>query len=206
MESDNASGLRPESLRGRIDAVVVGTSAGGVEALGVLLPALPRGFRPAVFVVVHQPRERRSLLADIFAPRCALPVFEAQDKEPVRPGTLYFAPPDYHLLVDRGPSLALSADEPVHFSRPSIDVLFESAADFYGERLAGVVLTGANSDGAQGLVAVREAGGVTLVQAPATAQVPTMPLAALARGPADFVLSLEQLARVLAAMGGAHVG
>ncbi|MCY1019470.1 chemotaxis protein CheB [Pyxidicoccus sp. MSG2] len=206
MDSDNPTGLRPESLRGRIDAVVVGTSAGGVEALGVLLPALPPGFRPAVLVVVHQPRERRSLLADIFAPRCALPVSEAQDKEPVRPGTICFAPPDYHLLVDKGPSLALSADEPVHFSRPSIDVLFESAADVYGERLAGVVLTGANADGAQGLVAVREAGGVTLVQAPATAQVSTMPLAALARGPADFVLSLEQLARVLAAMGGAREG
>ncbi len=204
MDLVSPTGLRPESLHGRIDAVVVGASAGGVEALGVLLPALPRDFRPSVLIVIHQPRERRSLLADIFTPRCALPVCEAQDKEPVRPGTIYFAPPDYHLLVDQGPRLALSVDEPVLYSRPSIDVLFESAADIYGERLAGLILTGANSDGARGLTAVREAGGVTAVQAPDTALVATMPRAALSRGPADFVLSLEQLARVLRLMGSTH--
>ncbi|MFP2957669.1 chemotaxis protein CheB [Myxococcus sp. 1LA] len=195
-----------ENLRGRIDAVAVGASAGGVEALGVVLPALPREFRPSVLVVIHQPRERRSLLSDIFSARCALPVREAQDKEPVQPGTIYFAPPDYHLLVDDGPSLALSADDPVHFSRPSIDVLFESAADTYGHRLAGLILTGANSDGAHGLAAVREAGGVTLVQRPDTAQVSTMPAAALARGPADFVLPLEQIAHLLRRVGGGHEG
>ncbi|AKQ65088.1 Chemotaxis response regulator protein-glutamate methylesterase CheB [Myxococcus hansupus] len=182
MDFESPTGIQAAALAGRIDAVVVGASAGGVEALGTLLPALPRGFRPAVLVVLHQPRERRSLLVDIFSSRCALPVQEAQDKEPAQPGTIYFAPPDYHLLVDDGPSLALSADEPVLFSRPSIDVLFESAADTYGHRLAGLILTGANSDGARGLAAVREAGGVTLVQRPDTAMVATMPTAALARG------------------------
>ncbi|WNZ59589.1 chemotaxis protein CheB [Myxococcus sp. MxC21-1] len=195
-----------ESLRGRIDAVVVGASAGGVEALVTVLPSLPRAFRPSVLVVIHQPRERRSMLVDIFSARCALPVREAQDKESVQPGTIYFAPPDYHLLVDEGPSLALSADDPVLFSRPSIDVLFESAADVYGHRLAGLILTGANSDGARGLAAVRDAGGVTLVQRPDTAHVATMPAAALARGPADFVLSLEQLADLLRRVGGGHEG
>ncbi|NOJ81734.1 chemotaxis protein CheB [Myxococcus xanthus] len=195
-----------ESLRGRIDAVVVGASAGGVDALVTVLPSLPRAFRPSVLVVIHQPRERRSMLVDIFSARCALPVREAQDKEPVQPGTLYFAPPDYHLLVDEGPSLALSADDPVLFSRPSIDVLFESAADVYGHRLAGLILTGANSDGARGLAAVRDAGGVTLVQRPDTAHVATMPAAALARGPADFVLSLEQIADLLRRVGGGHEG
>jgi two-component system, chemotaxis family, protein-glutamate methylesterase/glutaminase len=200
------TGIQARSLQGRIEAVVVGVSAGGVDALSVLLPALPRDFLPAVLIVLHRPRERPSPLIDIFQPKCALPVCEAQDKEPVRPGTVYFAPPDYHLLVDEGPTLALSVDEPVHFSRPSIDVLFESAADCYGPRLAALVLTGANSDGAHGTAAVREAGGVTVVQTPETALATAMPLAALAQGPVDFVLPLEQMARWLRVIGSAAGG
>ncbi|WP_375760507.1 chemotaxis protein CheB [Corallococcus exercitus] len=189
---------------GRVDAIVLGTSAGGVDALSQLLPTLPGDFRPALLVVVHLPRDRPSLLVDVFAPRCALPVYEAADKQPIQPGSLYFAPPDYHLLVDRdahGPTLALSQDAPVHFSRPSIDVLFESAAGVYGERLGGVLLTGANTDGALGLQAVRRGGGVTLVQEPDTARVATMPAAALAAGPVDFVLPLEQMPAVFRAWG-----
>lgn len=108
------------SLDGRIDAVVIGTSAGGVEALSALLPSLPGSSRAAVFVVLHLPRERPSLLVDIFAPKCRMKVCEASDKEPVEAGTIYFAPPDYHLLIDAGPQLALSSDEPVNFrGRPS---------------------------------------------------------------------------------------
>jgi two-component system, chemotaxis family, protein-glutamate methylesterase/glutaminase len=193
--------MKEPALRGRVDAVVVGTSAGGVEALSVLLPALPAGFRAAVLVVVHLPRERPSLLADIFSPKCALPVREAEDKEPVQPGTIYFAPPDYHLLVDKGPRLALSVDEPVHFSRPSIDVLFESATDVYGKSLMGIILTGANADGAAGLDRVRRAGGITAVQSPESAHAPLMPASALKQGPADFVLSLQQLAELLPRIG-----
>jgi two-component system chemotaxis response regulator CheB len=185
------------SLAGRVDAVVIGTSAGGVEALSRLLPALPRGAPAAVFVVLHLPRERPSLLVDIFAPRCEMKVREASDKEPVEAGTIYFAPPDYHLLVDEGPQLALSSDELVNFSRPAIDVLFESAADEYGERLLGIVLTGGNQDGAAGLQAVRAAGGMTIVQQPETAQVPYMPELALERGEVDYVLTLEQIAALL---------
>ena len=153
--------------------------------------------------MIHIPRERPSLLPELFAERCAVRVKEAEDKEPVQRGTVYFAPPDYHLLIDRGPGrgglalrpprLALSGDEPVHFSRPSIDVLFESAADAYGKRLLGLILTGANEDGADGLAAVRRAGGRTVVQDPHCAAVPILPEAALSRGPADFLLSLEQL-------------
>jgi two-component system, chemotaxis family, protein-glutamate methylesterase/glutaminase len=131
-----------------IEAVAIGASAGGVEVLSTLLSVLPAGCRASFFIVMHIPRERPSLLAEVFAARCALPVREAEDKEPVQPGTVYFAPPDYHLLLDRGPAFALSSDEPVHFSRPSIDVLFDSAADIYGERLLGLILTGANQDGA----------------------------------------------------------
>ena len=157
------------NLAGRIDAVVIGASAGGIEALTVLLPALSPGLRPPVFIVIHLPRDRPSVLVDIFARKCAVPVREAEDKETVAPGTVYFAPNDYHLLVDPGPQLALSADDPVHHSRPSVDVLFESAVDIYKDRLLGIILTGANEDGAAGLAAVHDAGGVTIVQRPDTA-------------------------------------
>jgi two-component system chemotaxis response regulator CheB len=184
-----------------IDAVAIGASAGGVEVLSVLLSALPASCRASFFIVVHIPRERPSLLADVFGAKCALPVREAEDKEPVQPGTVYFAPPDYHLLLDRGPVLALSSDEPVHFSRPSIDVLFDSAADIYGERLLGLILTGANQDGAEGLAAVGRAGGRTVVQEPSGAAVPFLPEAALQEGPVEFVLSLAQLQDVFATWG-----
>jgi two-component system chemotaxis response regulator CheB len=176
-----------------IDAVAIGVSAGGVEVLSVLLSSLPASCRASFFIVMHIPRERPSLLSDVFGAKCALPVREAEDKEPVQPGTVYFAPPDYHMLLDRGPILALSSDEPVHFSRPSIDVLFDSAADIYGERLLGLILTGANQDGAEGLAAVGRAGGRTVVQEPGGAAVPFLPEAALQEGPVDFVLSLAQL-------------
>ena len=185
------------SLAGRVDALVIGASAGGVEALSTLLPALPKGMRATVFVVVHLPRERPSLLADLFNARSAVAVVEAEDKMPIEPGTVYFAPPDYHLLVDGEPYIALSVDDPVNFSRPSIDVLFESAAEVYGERLAAMLLTGANEDGAAGIAAVARAGGLTLVQDPATAQVSTMPAAAIRRTRPDFVLPLAGLAAAL---------
>ena len=185
------------SLSGRVDAVVIGTSAGGVEALSQVLPVLPADCRVPVMVVIHLPRERPSLLADIFRQKCALRVIEAQDKEAIAPGTVYFAPPDYHLLVDDGPSLALSDDELVNFSRPAIDVLFESAAECYRHRLCGVLLTGASHDGAAGLAAIRRAGGVTIVQQPETAHAATMVEAALKKGPVDHVLTLADLASLL---------
>lgn len=181
----------------RVDAVTIGASAGGVEALLALLPALPEDLSASIFVVLHLPRERPSLLVEIFQPRCLVPVREAQDKDIVEPGVVYFAPPDYHLLVDAGPQLALSDDEPVYFSRPSVDVLFESAAEVYGHRMMGIVLTGANHDGAAGLTAVHRAGGLTVVQRPSTALVPVMAEAALSRQPADFVLSLDELWHLL---------
>lgn len=182
----------------RVDAVVLGTSAGGVEALGQLLPMLPVTLRVPIFIVLHLPRERPSLLAEIFQPRCPVRIREADDKDRVEAGVVYFAPPDYHMLVDVGPAVALSADEPVHFSRPSVDALFESAADVYGSRLLAVLLTGASADGAAGLAAVQRAGGLTMVQRPEDAQVPTMVESALARITPDWQLSLAEIA---AAMG-----
>jgi two-component system, chemotaxis family, protein-glutamate methylesterase/glutaminase len=185
------------NLSGRVDAVVIGASAGGVEALTQVLPALSAGLRTPVFIVLHLPRDRPSLLAEIFARKCLVPVREAEDKEPVAAGTVYFAPNNYHLLVDQGPQLALSADDPVHHSRPSVDVLFESAAYVYRDRLLGIILTGANDDGAAGLAAIHDAGGVTVVQRPDTARAPLMALSALKLRPADGVLTLEEIAIML---------
>ena len=128
---------------------------------------------------------------------CAVPVREAEDKEAVTSGTVYFAPSNYHLLVDHGPQLALSADDPVHHSRPSVDVLFESAAEIYSSRLLGIILSGANEDGACGLAAIHDAGGVTVVQSPQTARAPNMALSALKLRPADRVLPLNEIAQIL---------
>jgi two-component system, chemotaxis family, protein-glutamate methylesterase/glutaminase len=183
-----------------IDAVVIGASAGGIQAMAQLLPSLPVGARAAVMAVLHLPRDQPSLLPEIFQRMCRLPVSEAQDKQPVQPGCVYIAPANYHLLIDEGPQLALSSDEPVHYSRPSIDVLFESAADVYGKRLIGIILTGANEDGARGLAAVKDAGGITIVQTPDSAQSPAMATAALALRPADCVLPLTAIAELLSTL------
>jgi len=189
--------MATEPLGRRIEAVVIGGSAGAVEALSVLLPALPDAFPAAVFIVLHVPRNRPSVLVDVFASKCALPVREAEDKSPIEPGTVYFAPPDYHLLLDEGRQLALSADEPVNLSRPSIDVLLESAADLYGPALLGIILSGASADGAAGLAAVKAAGGLTVVQEPRSAALPLMTTAALERTAVDFALPLDQIAVLL---------
>jgi len=187
-------------LAGRIECVVLGASAGGIEALGVLLPALPAGLDVALLVVLHLPRDRPSLLVEIFERRCALRVREAQDKEPITAGTVYFAPPDYHMLVENDRRIALSEDEPVLYSRPSIDVLFESAAEVYRERLLGVILTGASEDGTAGLHAVQRCGGMTVVQSPDSARVPLMVVSALRRNPAACVLPLEDIGRLLCSL------
>lgn len=180
-------------MAARYEAVVIGASAGAVEALSVVLPSLPPTFKLPVIVVVHIPPDKRSAIADLFNAKCQLAVKEAEDKEPLSGGTIYFAPPDYHVLVEASKTLSLSDDEPVLFSRPSIDVLFESAADVYGPELIAVVLTGANQDGAKGARAVLERGGVGLVQEPKTAFASAMPEAAIQECPAARVLSLEAI-------------
>lgn len=188
------------SVPRRAEAVVVGASAGAVDALSAVLPALPAGYPLPVLVVVHIPPDRPSLLADLFRARCRLEVREAEDKEPIVPGTIYFAPPDYHLLVERDGRLSLSSDEPVSYSRPSVDVLFESAADAYGPGLVGVVLTGANDDGARGLRAILAAGGAGLVQDPEQAHAREMPRSALAACPGAHALGLAEIATSLQAL------
>ena len=184
----------PAKISSTIEAVVIGASAGALEALSQILPALPSDFKLPIFIVVHLPPTPESLLTEVFAAKCALPVKEAEDKEPIQPGTIYFAPPNYHLLVEPNRKLSLSSDEPVLFSRPSIDVLFESAADAYGDSLIGVILSGANNDGAQGLKRIIDAGGRGLVQDPASAEAAAMPQSALKLSPAAKALSLRSIA------------
>ena len=185
----------------RAEAVVIGASAGAVDALSALLPTLPADYPLSVMVVVHVPPDKKSVMAELFRNKCRMTVREAEDKEPLAPGTVYFAPPDYHLLVEPDRRLSLSSEEPVHYSRPAIDVLFESAADAFGPSLVGVVLTGASSDGAGGLRAVCAAGGGALVQHPDEAAVATMPRAALAACPKASVMYLEQIAARLRDLG-----
>lgn len=191
------------SLRGRVDAVVIGASAGGIDSLSQILPLLPSTLAAPIMIVLHLPHERPSLLVDVFAPKCKCNVREALDKEPLSPGTIYFAPPDYHLLIDHGPAVALSTDPEVNFSRPSIDVLFESAADVFRDRVAAIVLSGANSDGAEGLRAVRDGGGVVIVQQPESASVRAMVDAALDSVTPDFVMNAAGIASLLATLDGA---
>jgi two-component system chemotaxis response regulator CheB len=178
-------------------AVVVGASAGAIEALMAILPGLPADFPAPILVVVHVPPDRRSLIPQVLQPHCALSLREAEDKEPAEAGHVYFAAADYHLLVERDGRLSLSSEEAVQFSRPSIDVLFETAADAYGPAAVALVLSGANSDGAAGARAIAQAGGLILVQSPETAAATAMPLAALAACPDALVLPPSRIAEVL---------
>lgn len=182
------------------EAVVIGASAGGVQALQTLLAALPAGFPAAIAVVLHLPPDRPSALASLLGAGCALPVAEAMDKQPMLPGHVLVAPPDYHLLVEPDRTAALSVDAPLLYSRPAIDPLFESAALAYGRGLLGIVLTGASRDGSEGLAAVRRQGGQAWIEAPSTAIVSTMPAAALAHAGADLVAPLDELGARLGAL------
>lgn len=181
----------------QVGAVVIGASSGAVDALMQILSPLPANYPLPLMIVVHLPPNHESTLPGLLAARCKIAVKEAEDKEPIRPGTAYLAPPNYHLLVESNFRLSLSVDEPLMFSRPSIDVLFESAADAYGNQLAGLILTGANSDGAHGLRRVCEARGIAYVQSPAEAVSSEMPQSALTVCPSAQAMSLSQLADLL---------
>jgi two-component system, chemotaxis family, protein-glutamate methylesterase/glutaminase len=182
-----------------IEAVVIGASAGAVESLMSILPMLRPSTPFPVIVVVHMPPDRRSMFVELFAGSCRVRVKEAEDKEVLEKGTVYFAAPGYHLLVEPDLYLSLSCDEPVRYSRPSIDVLFQSAADAYGAGLLGIVLSGANDDGAAGLLAVCSKGGRGIVQDPQTALCATMPEAALQACGFAEVMSPEEIGAYLRA-------
>lgn len=181
----------------RYEAVVVGASAGGMQALKVLLCGLPADLPLAVAVVQHVDAGSDGYLSEFLDQSCAFAVKEAEEKEPFVRGTAYIAPANYHLLIESDRSLSLSADDKVNYSRPAIDPLFESAADVFGPGLIGVVMTGASSDGALGLKRIKARGGRAVVQNPATAQSPFMPQAAVRAADPDHVLDLEDIAPLL---------
>lgn len=183
-------------------AVVIGVSAGALEALSTILPALPADYPLPIVIVVHLPPNKNSLFAELLDSKCSLRVCEAEDKEPLLAGTVYIAPPGYHLLVEMDRTLSLSTEEEILYSRPSIDVLFETAADAFGEQLIGVVLTGANEDGARGLRAIVDSGGKAIVQRPDTAMAMMMPQSALKTCPEALALSLQDIATYLLKMTG----
>lgn len=189
---------------GRLEAIVIGASAGGIDALLNLLPGLPSDYRLPIIVVLHLPDDRDSRLAEIFALRMAMPASEAADKAPIQGGTVYFAPAGYHLAIEYDRSFSLSCEPPLHFSRPAIDILMESAADAYGAALAGILLTGASADGAAGLCKIQACGGITIAQDPAEAQVGVMPAAALALFTPDHVLKLRDIHALLLKLDARH--
>ncbi|MGQ3675393.1 chemotaxis protein CheB [Xanthobacter sp. TB0139] len=178
----------------RPTAIVIGASAGGPAALQALLSRLEKNPPFAVVIVNHIGSQGPDLLADILSPHCALPVQLAREREQVTPGMVHIAPSGYHLQVERSLRFSLSVDAKVHFSRPAIDILFESAATAYGRRLAALVLTGASEDGAAGLATVRRKGGMALVQSPQEAAFKTMPQAAINIAGADVCAPIADLA------------
>lgn len=184
-------------LEQRLRLIVMGASAGAIETLSEILPALPKTFPLPIVIVIHLPQTQPSMLPKLFQARCQLPVKEVEDKERLRRGAIYFAPPGYHVLVEREGTLSLDCDAPVHFSRPSIDVLFETAASALGSSVLGVLLTGASQDGARGLALIKAAGGIAVVQDPGTAGASLMPAGGIAAAKPDHVLSPRKICELL---------
>jgi len=183
------------------DIVVMGGSAGGFNAFKTVLSALTPDFFMPVLLVQHLHPSDEGLFAQHMAMMLGIKVREPWDKEPIEPGKVYVAPADYHMLVERGGTIALSTDEKVNWSRPSIDVLFESAAFLYGNRVIGIILTGASTDGTAGIRAIKAAGGLTIAEDPSTAEFPFMPQSAIESGAVDLVLTAEQIGKTLSVFG-----
>lgn len=181
----------------RYDAVTIGCSTGGLAALEEFLPGLPADFPAALVVVMHTAPDSRNLLVSLLGQRCRMAVREAEEKCAIAPGTIYVAPPAYHLLIEDDRTFSLSTDKKVSYARPSVDVLFESAASAYRERLIGVILSGANHDGSDGLKTIAEYGGLCLVQEPSGAKARAMPEAALKACPSARRLPLGKMAETL---------
>ena len=177
--------------------ILVGASAGGVAAVQEILSQIREEMQEPIIVVQHLSRSTKRDLASIYETLDARPVIEAEDKMPIERGRVYFATPEYHLLLERDFSFALSQDEPVHFSRPSIDVCFSSAAELFGPRVVGILLTGANRDGANGMLAIKNNGGFTIVQDPSDAEVDVMPASAIALFEPNRVMKVKEMANFL---------
>lgn len=175
------------------EAVVIGSSAGGIKALSTVLSALPSEFPLPIIIVQHLHPNSDSYLARILAAKSGLTVKQADEKEPIQPGVVYLAPPNYHLLIEEDRTFSLSVEGPVNFARPAVDVLFESAIYAYRGKLIGIILTGANHDGSQGVKKIKRAGGYVIVQDPDKAEAEAMPRAAIAATHVDKVLPLDQI-------------
>ena len=177
----------------KYDAIVIGASAGGLYVMISILKVLPANFGIPIIVVQHRSKDERTLLEEVLQQKCKVTIKQADEKEMIQPGTVYFAPPDYHLLIENDGSFSLSCDAPVNYSRPSIDVLFETAADVYKHRLLAIILTGANKDGSYGIKKIAQLGGTTIAQSPETADYPEMPKAAINTGYVQQVLKPEAI-------------
>ena len=181
--------------------MVIGASAGGLFALSTLLMALPADFPLPVIVVQHRAKTERTLLEELLAQKCSLKICQAEEKESIAGAAAYFAPPDYHLLIESNHTFSLSCEARLHYSRPAIDVLFETAAGVYRHKLLAIILTGANEDGAAGMAAISQLGGTTIAHNPQTAQFPVMPAAAIATGCIRHILHLEEIRQFLLLAG-----
>ncbi|QIP16755.1 chemotaxis protein CheB [Spirosoma aureum] len=180
-------------LNSPVKAVVIGGSAGSLDVLLKLLPALQPIVSFTAIIVLHRKNSGESTLEDLLAGKTTIPVREVEDKDSLRPGIIYVAPADYHLLIEKNLTFSLDDSEKVNYSRPSLDVTFESAADVFGDSLVGILLSGANSDGTYGLMSIKKAGGITIAQTPATAQSAFMPQQAIVNVPIDFILDIPEL-------------
>lgn len=185
--------MEKNSLKGLYKLIMIGGSAGSFEVLAHLIPLLHPHFQIPIIIVVHRKSDIENLMVQLFSAKTKLKVKEAEDKERIKAGTLYIAPADYHLLIEKNYTFSLDASEKVNFSRPSIDVCFQSAAEVFGSSLACILLSGANADGVEGLVAVKQFGGLTVVQNPASAEIAFMPRQAINRGGIDVIIEGKKL-------------
>ncbi len=178
-------------------AIVIGSSAGGLNALRTILTMLGSDFKIPIIIVQHTSPSSDNYITKYLNELCSLTVKEADEKEIIKHRHVYFAPPNFHLLIEENQTFSLSIDERVNFARPSIDVLFDTATYTYGKQLIGIILTGANHDGAQGMKKIKQAGGLCIVQDPKSAEVDSMPLSAIHAAKVDHILSLSEIANLL---------
>lgn len=178
-------------------SIVIGVSSGGLNAMKYMFSFLPKSFKIPIVIVQHLSPRTDGHWIKILNEKSNIVIKEADEKEKILPGFVYIAPPNYHLLIEKDYSFSLTIDERVNFARPSIDVFFESAAEVYNKSLIGIILTGSNNDGSKGIKRIKECGGLTIIQDPATAESPFMPASALKTIKPDYILSLEEIIKLL---------
>lgn len=182
-------------------AIVIGASYGGLRALSLLLSGVPGNYTIPVIIVQHRSKDERDLLETVLQQKCEIKIKQADEKEEILGGCVYMAPPNYHLMIEPDRTFSLSIDPSIRFSRPSIDVLFESAAEVYTNKLVGIILTGSNEDGANGIKRIHQLGGFTIAQDPGEANAPSMPLASIRTGAVKQVLTLNEILAFLNMIG-----